>query len=127
MTRRGTLAYYLAAWVVGCFVVSLLIWVLAPREAPLAGPFDVSGSLVIIRLKERKDPDMAELDKKMLELQREAELAKAERVVGDWTQARCLEAKKAKQIVVNTDVLRYEDATETPAYEPCTSHRMFGG
>ena len=26
MTRRGTLAYYLAAWVIGCFVVSLLQW-----------------------------------------------------------------------------------------------------
>jgi hypothetical protein len=27
MTRRGTLAYYLAAWVIGCFVVSLLQWI----------------------------------------------------------------------------------------------------
>jgi hypothetical protein len=27
MTRRGTLAYYLAAWVIGCFVVSFLQWV----------------------------------------------------------------------------------------------------
>lgn len=26
MTRRGTLAYYLAAWVIGCFVVSILLW-----------------------------------------------------------------------------------------------------
>jgi hypothetical protein len=26
MTRRGTLAYYLAAWVIGCFVVSFLLW-----------------------------------------------------------------------------------------------------
>jgi len=26
MTRRGTLAYYLAAWVIGCFIVSLLAW-----------------------------------------------------------------------------------------------------
>jgi len=26
MTRRGTLAYYLAAWVIGCFIVSLLQW-----------------------------------------------------------------------------------------------------
>ena len=26
MTRRGTLAYYLAAWVIGCFVVSFLQW-----------------------------------------------------------------------------------------------------
>jgi hypothetical protein len=27
MTRRGTLAYYLAAWVIGCFVVSFLQWI----------------------------------------------------------------------------------------------------
>ena len=27
MTRRGTLAYYLAAWVIGCFVVSVLQWI----------------------------------------------------------------------------------------------------
>jgi hypothetical protein len=27
MTRRGTLAYYLAAWVIGCFVVAFLQWV----------------------------------------------------------------------------------------------------
>lgn len=27
MTRHGTLAYYLAAWVIGCFVVSFLQWI----------------------------------------------------------------------------------------------------
>jgi hypothetical protein len=27
MTRQGTLAYYLAAWVIGCFVVAALQWV----------------------------------------------------------------------------------------------------
>ncbi len=32
MTRRGTLAYYLAAWVIGCFIVSLLAWVWAARN-----------------------------------------------------------------------------------------------
>ena len=41
MTRQGTLAYYLAAWVIGCFIVSLLVWVIAvasgqpPRAAML--------------------------------------------------------------------------------------------
>ena len=32
MTRRGTLAYYLAAWVIGCFTVSLLAWAWAARN-----------------------------------------------------------------------------------------------
>ncbi len=33
MTRRGSLAYYLAAWICGCFFVSLAIWL-----KDLAGP-----------------------------------------------------------------------------------------
>src|SRR6185436_8590437 len=35
--------------------------------APLAGPFEVSGSWVIVRLKERKDPDLADFEKKKAE------------------------------------------------------------
>ena len=27
MTRRGSLVYYLSAWILGCFFMSLLIWV----------------------------------------------------------------------------------------------------
>jgi hypothetical protein len=40
MTKRGTLAYYLAAWVIGCFVISLMVWLFAPAQegAPLAAP-----------------------------------------------------------------------------------------
>jgi hypothetical protein len=40
MTRRGTLAYYLAAWVIGCFVISLMAWAFAPPQegVPLAAP-----------------------------------------------------------------------------------------
>jgi hypothetical protein len=42
MTRRGTLAYYLAAWVIGCFVVALLQWL---GEA-LAGDFRTASILL---------------------------------------------------------------------------------
>jgi hypothetical protein len=40
MTKRGTLAYYLAAWVIGCFVLSVMAWAWAsPQEGvPLAAP-----------------------------------------------------------------------------------------
>lgn len=31
MTRRGSLAYYLAAWIIGCVFMSLAIWL---RDAP---------------------------------------------------------------------------------------------
>jgi peptidyl-prolyl cis-trans isomerase D len=95
--------------------------------APLAGPFEVAGSWVIVRLKERKDPDLADFDKKKDELARDAELTKWIEVLTDWTKARCVEAKDGKKIQVNRDVLRYEDTGEPPAYEPCVSRRQLGG
>jgi parvulin-like peptidyl-prolyl isomerase len=96
-------------------------------DAPVAGPFEVGGGFVVVRLKERKDPDLGEFERRKLELQREAELSKSERVVGDWTRARCVEAKDAKRISVNTDLLRYEDSGEPTPYEACAGHRAFGG
>jgi peptidyl-prolyl cis-trans isomerase D len=99
-------------------------------EKPLAGPFAVGDNFFIIRLKERKEPDLAEFEKRKLELAREAELAKGERVLSDWTHAACVEAKDAKRIFVNTDVLKYgEEQNEQVIYEPCAppSRRLFGG
>ena len=93
----------------------------------MAGPFEVSGTFVVVRLKDRKDPDLAEFEKNKVQLTRDAELTKWEQVLGDWTQARCLEAKQGHRISVNADVLRYEDSSETPAYEPCSPRRQFGG
>jgi peptidyl-prolyl cis-trans isomerase D len=96
-------------------------------DAPLAGPFEVGGSYVIVRLKERKDPDMADFEKKKLDLIRDAELTKWMEVLTDWTHARCVEAKDARRIQVNNDVLRYEDSSEPPPYEPCMGRRFLGG
>jgi peptidyl-prolyl cis-trans isomerase D len=97
--------------------------------APLAGPFLVSDTWYVVRLKERKDPDLAEFDKKKDDLTRDAELTKWREVLTDWTRARCLEAKDAKRIQVNREVLRYEDSNEPPAYEPCLPppQRQLGG
>jgi peptidyl-prolyl cis-trans isomerase D len=96
-------------------------------DAPLAGPFEIAGSWVIVRLKERKEPDMAEFEKKKLDLQRDAELNKWMEVLTDWSHDRCMEARDAKRIQINRDVLRYEDSAEPPPYEPCMPRRMFGG
>jgi len=99
-------------------------------EKPLAGPFAVGDNFFVLRLKERKEPDLADFEKRKLELAREAELAKGERVLSDWTHAACVEAKEAKRIFVNTDVLKYgEEQNEQVSYEPCAppSHRLFGG
>ena len=89
-------------------------------EQPFAGPFDVSGGFVIVKRKERKQPDMAEFEKKKDELVAEAASARAEGVLAEWTQRRCVEAKQAKKIAVNLQVLRYDESpTGQPAYEPC--------
>jgi peptidyl-prolyl cis-trans isomerase D len=95
--------------------------------APLAGPFEVAGSWVVVRLKERKDPDPAEFEKKKGELERDAELTKWIEVLTDWTHARCVEARDAKRIQINRDELKYEDSGEAPLYEPCMNRRQMGG
>jgi hypothetical protein len=88
---------------------------------PFAGPYEVSGSFVIGRLKERKQPDLAEYDKKKGELMHDAAMVRGEEILAEWTQRRCQEAKEAKRIRVNTDILRYDESTpnERVAYEPC--------
>jgi peptidyl-prolyl cis-trans isomerase D len=95
--------------------------------APLAGPFEVAGSWIIVRLKERKDPDLAEFEKKKTELVRDAELTKWIEVLTDWTHARCVEARDAKRIQINREELKYEDSGEAPPYEPCQGRRQIGG
>jgi hypothetical protein len=48
-------------------------------------------------------------------------------VLTDWSHERCIEARDAKRIQINRDVLRYEDSAEPPPYEPCMPRRQFGG
>ncbi len=90
-------------------------------EAPFGGPYEVTGSFVIVRLKERKQPDLAEFDKKKGELMHDAAMVRGEEILSEWTLRRCQEAKESKRIRVNTDILRYDDSTasERIAYEPC--------
>jgi peptidyl-prolyl cis-trans isomerase D len=89
---------------------------------PFAGPFETSGGYVFVKLKERKQAEPGEFEKKKGELMAEAAAARAEGVLAEWTQRRCVEAKEAKKIIVNTDILRYDDspAGQRVAYEPCT-------
>ena len=95
-------------------------------EAPFAGPIEVSGSSIIAKLKERKNPDMAEFEKKKGELTRIATLIKGDEVVSEWTLRRCVEAKDAKRLGVNHELLRYEQGPEgVVAYEPCTPPMRF--
>jgi peptidyl-prolyl cis-trans isomerase D len=97
-------------------------------DRPLAGPFVIGDNQFIIRLKERKDPDLADFEHRKLELARDAEMAKGERVLSDWMHAACVEAKEAKSISVNPEKLKYSDETkEQVSYEPCSRQRLLGG
>ena len=90
-------------------------------EQPFAGPFDTSSGYVFVKLKERKQAEPGEFDKKKGELMAEAAATRAEGVLAEWTQRRCVEAKEAKKITVNPEILRYDDSPEgRVAYEPCT-------
>ena len=94
-------------------------------EAPLAGPFQELGSFIVVRLKEHLKPDMAEFDKEKQRMGDEAAQQKAQMVVMDWARQRCLEAREAKRIDVNLDLLRYEGGPEgAVAYEPCSPPRF---
>jgi len=96
------------------------------KDAPFAGPVEVAGSYVIAKLKERKEPDLAEFDKKKLELMRDASLVKGEEVASEWALRRCQEARAARRITVNRELLRYDSGAEgVVAYEPCTPAPRF--
>jgi peptidyl-prolyl cis-trans isomerase D len=91
------------------------------KEAPFAGPVEELGSYIVVKLKERKEPDMAEFEKHKVGLLEEAARRKGSMVVMEWALARCREARDAKQIEVNTDILRYEGGPEGAIqYEPCS-------
>jgi peptidyl-prolyl cis-trans isomerase D len=96
-------------------------------EQPFAGPFEVAGSHVIVKLKEKKAADLAEFEKKKTELVTGAARQRGEMIADDWALRRCSEAKGAKEIEVNRDLLRYEDGPEAQpiAYEPCTPPPAF--
>jgi len=99
-------------------------------EKPVAGPIAVGENLFVIRLKERKEPDLAEFEHKKLDLAHEAEVAKGYRVFTDWMKAVCVEARDSKRISVNLETLKYNDeGGEQPSYEPCAgySNSLFGG
>jgi len=92
------------------------------KEDPYAGPLEVGSSFVVAHLKERIDADPAEFEKKKAALVSDAAQVRGEQVLAEWTLARCQQAKGAKKIHVNLELLRYEDMPQDQAiaYDPCT-------
>lgn len=94
-------------------------------DAPYAGPVEVAGSYIVVKLKERKEPDMTDFDKRKVELVEQAAAAKGEQLVEDWALKRCQEVKDAKKIDVNRQIVSYGDGPEgAVAYEPCAPPRL---
>jgi peptidyl-prolyl cis-trans isomerase D len=91
------------------------------QDAPVAGPVEEMGSFIVVQLKEHKQPDLAEFEKNKVGLIEDAAKRKGAMVVMEWALARCREARDAKQIQVNNDLLRYEGGPEGAiTYEPCS-------
>jgi peptidyl-prolyl cis-trans isomerase D len=96
------------------------------KEAPVAGPIEEMGSFIVLKLKERKEPDMAEFEKNKTGLIEDAAKRKGGMVVMEWALTRCREARDAKQIEVNLDILRYEGGPEGAIqYEPCQPPQLY--
>jgi parvulin-like peptidyl-prolyl isomerase len=100
------------------------------KVGEVAGPFEASGSWVIVRAKEHKDPDWKEFDKKKDELQRDFERNKWAAIVDGWSKQRCSEVKADGRISVNSDVLAYDTPgqkapAEVMKYEPCAARMLF--
>jgi parvulin-like peptidyl-prolyl isomerase len=96
------------------------------KDAPVAGPIEELGSYMVVKLKERKEPDLAEFEKNKVGLIEDAAKRKSGMVVMEWALQRCREARDAKQIEVNVDLLRYEGGPEGELkYEPCSPPQMF--
>ncbi len=99
----------------------------ALKVGEIAGPFEASGSWVIVRAKERKEPDLTDFDKRKDELIQQFASSKWAEMLDGWSKQRCLDVKTQGRISINDEVLQYESATGRPMmkYEPCVGTRLF--
>jgi peptidyl-prolyl cis-trans isomerase D len=98
------------------------------KPGEVAGPFDVPGGAAVVRLKERKDPDMADFEKRKGDLQKEQERAKWFETLDSWAKQRCTEVKNEGRLRVSDEILAYEQVApgKTPpksSYEPCSPNK----
>jgi len=98
-----------------------------------AGPVEVAGGYVVVRVKDRKEPDNADFEKRKAEIVREYERTKFAEVIDSWAKQRCTEVKDDGRIRVNDEILSYEGMMpgkgipEMPKakYEPCAGTKLF--
>lgn len=105
--------------------LSRAVWKLQPGQ--FAGPVDVSGSFVIAAVKERKEPDWSDFEKRKAEIMSDYARTKWAHLVGDWARNACTTAQSAGKIRVNQDLIGSEAAASgglakvlgERKYEPC--------
>ncbi len=103
------------------------------KVGEVAGPFEVGNAYVVVREKERKEPDMVDFEKRKGELEREAERNKWRDVVSSWSQERCVEIKNDGRIKVNGELVAPDRDSRDPRamlfdklpYQPCGNTRLF--
>jgi peptidyl-prolyl cis-trans isomerase D len=97
------------------------------KPGEVDGPFETSSGSAIARLKERKEPDLADFAKRKDELVRQFERTKWAEVLDAWSKAQCTEAKDDGQIQVNDEILTYEGPgpSKPVKYEPCSGTKPF--
>jgi peptidyl-prolyl cis-trans isomerase D len=94
---------------------------LKPDQPVLDKVYEVGGSYIVARLKERQDPNQAEFDKTKDEFARRQQAQKWGEILSDWAQRQCVAARDAGRIQVNNDLLTYESkgGVETATFQPC--------
>jgi peptidyl-prolyl cis-trans isomerase D len=106
----------------------------------VSGPYEVGGSYVIVRVKEHKDPDMKEFDKRKTELEHEAARAKWFGAIDSFAKNRCVELRDGGRIRVNEEIVSYDGIPSAAqaqhdkklavfgkeaGYTPCSSRAAF--
>jgi len=96
------------------------------KTGEVAGPFDVGSAWVVVRVKEHRDPDLADFEKRKSEIVREYQRTKWAELVDNWSKQKCAEVRDDGRIKVNGEVLEYEVGGKSPiAYQPCSAKGPF--
>ncbi len=106
------------------------VWRLKPGES--AGPVEVSGSLIVASLKERKEPDWTDFDKRKEELQKEYARTKWAHMMTDWSHSACVAAQSAGKLRINQDLVSVDTTARggmakllgEHKYEPCRERQF---
>jgi peptidyl-prolyl cis-trans isomerase D len=102
----------------------------------ISGPYEVGGSSVIVKVKEHKDPDMKDFDKRKHELEHDAARGKWFAAVDAFAKQRCVELRDGGRIRINDEIMSYDGvpaAAQTKlavlgkdgGYVPCSSRQPF--